>query len=156
MLTRGANATDVDGMIARFTFTVPGHPFHEPPSTSSSTNQVIAVAPGVGEGRPVLNILPEERVVDVASAAAFASSSSSPHALWVSVARKTGFRRLHRSGGCWYTAAIVEYPSCEEEAHYDKRCERCWGPPPGSTVPAAIPLESDASVDSSDESSSED
>ena len=99
-----------------------------------------------------MNVLPEEMRETEVSKHPLASAGT----LWVSVARKTGFRRLHRSGGCWYTAALVEYPEDEASAQFDKRCERCWGPQPAVTDTGKGQIESDVSVSSEDESSSED
>ena len=108
---------------------------------------------GAGEVRKVLNVLPNDS--GTIAAASSIEASSLADRLWVSVSKKTGFRRLHIIGKCWYTAALREFPSNEDGAQFDARCERCWGVVHVGTMAKKLEIESNASVDSSDESSSD-
>ena len=126
MLARGILDTDADMTIARFSFKSVGHPFATASSTSASTNtQVQAIAnevpvggsiqhmsTGAGEVRKVLNVLPNDS--GTIAAASSIEASSLADRLWVSVSKKTGFRRLHIIGKRWYTAALREFPSSED------------------------------------------
>ena len=46
--------------------------------------------------------------------------------LWVSVSRRTGFRRLHITGGCWYRAGITETVDDVAKAAFNAKCDVCW------------------------------
>ena len=39
---------------------------------------------------------------------------------------KNHFRRLHRRGGCWYTAVAVEEVDDLATARYNAKCHVCW------------------------------
>ena len=45
---------------------------------------------------------------------------------WVSISERTGYRRLHRRGGCWVTAKMTEPVTSLSEASYNSRCGHCW------------------------------
>lgn len=54
-----------------------------------------------------------------------------PHPFWISIASKSGFQRLHRTGGCW-----VKPETCSDwkpiyrlqESVADASCKMCWPP----------------------------
>ena len=73
---------------------------------------------------------------------------------WVSVSRKSGFRRLRRRGGCWYRAEVEEGTSTMTEAPYDAYCARCFKKPADLARDAERGEKSDESVDTDNESSS--
>ena len=72
---------------------------------------------------------------------------------------RTGFRRLHISGGCWYKAAKVERIEDLANASYHAQCGVCWKEGralPSKTVVDKLREDSDSSVTTDDETSSSD
>ena len=106
-----------------------------------------------------MECLGDDGINEEASYAA-ASSSKSPHAgskFWISVSARTGFRRLHVTGQCWYRAAKVEVLADLGAASYHARCGVCWKvAASGADVKAAEAKtsDSDSSVVTDEESSS--
>ena len=73
-----------------------------------------------------------------------------PAPYWASISIKKGFRRLHRTGGCWVKPGVdcaqwVEVHSLDENAA-DASCKLCWPP----VVPASDSEGSDESSSSDD------
>ena len=76
--------------------------------------------------------------------------------LWVSVSRRTGFRRLHITGGCWYRAGLTEDVYDVAKAAFNARCDVCWKrlPPDEKSLAEKLKDDEDTSVETDDESSS--
>ena len=53
-------------------------------------------------------------------------SMTSSSGYWVSISSRTGFRRLHRCGGCWYRAEETEMIDDPSSARFNARCGVCW------------------------------
>ena len=81
---------------------------------------------------------------------------SGPGKLWVSVSKRTGFRRLHITGGCWYRAGLTEVVDDVAKAAFNARCDVCWKRSPTNAKSLAEKLkdDEDTSVETDDESSS--
>ena len=72
-------------------------------------------------------VAPEPHVISAAGYAEDVKQTTSLTQFWISVSRKRSFRRLHRRGGCWYTAALVVDLEAVGPADFDERCSRCFG-----------------------------
>ena len=129
------------------TFRVIGHPLNqlanedllespEPAASSNSNNQVSFIADS--SINPDSSIDPDMKQMP----------------FWVSVSRKSGFRRLHRRGGCWYRAEVEENAMTMTEARYDAYCTRCFSKPDAGASAASQGEKSDESIGTDDESSS--
>ena len=79
---------------------------------------------------------------------------------WISVSERTGYRRLHRRGGCWVRARSTLQISSLADATYNSRCGHCWKVEGPSKHQTNLKLKakdmSDAGVSTSSESSSSD
>ena len=53
-------------------------------------------------------------------------ASASTSGYWVSISARTGFRRLHQSGGCWYRAEDTEQIDDPSTARFNAICHVCW------------------------------
>ena len=73
---------------------------------------------------------------------------------WVSASRKSGFRRLHRRGGCSCRAEVEEGMASMTEAPFDAYCTRRFKNPSDLAKDAEHHEGSDDSVDTDNESSS--
>ena len=128
MEERGIGEKEKDHILNRFWFDVKGHPFAADlvaSGTSLAINQVPGNTAGQAKGVRKVNTVLKEVVADAAPSKPVAAAAIEG-GLWVSVSRRRGFRRLHRMGGCWYSASLVEYPRTEAEANFQARCDRCW------------------------------
>ena len=99
------------------------------------------------------------QVIDIPAASGEEEFQHAEHAekglpFWVSVSRKSGFRRLHRRGGCWYRAEVEESFAVMAEARYDAYCSRCFQRPRLMDSTSGEEANSDKSVDTEEESSS--
>ena len=90
-------------------------------SSSASNNQAL-----------VFTEIPVDLPEDVGDTGA--EEQSAP--FWLSISEKTGFRRLHRRGGCWYKSRVMEQIVDISEVQYNAACERCWKP--GSADPPKV------------------
>ena len=73
---------------------------------------------------------------------------------WVSVSRRTGFRRLHRTGGCSIHPEAVHRaePVFAIDAHTaDKKCQVCWKKEPTNEVLSSSSGSSSSSSDEDEE-----
>ena len=152
MRNRGTSEETVATVIARFRFKLPGHPFAEGASGSSISRGGSNTQVSTGD----LDI--KTAVKDLAEGldASAGHDDGSGMPFWISISRRTGFRRLHRAGGCWYTSAQVERYSTLSGVLFHARCGRCW---PDEEKESAVPDEvivTDVSVDTEGESSSSD
>ena len=78
-----------------------------------------------------------------------------PGRLWISVSRKTGFRRLHLHGACWYKAEVTEEVEDHTKVEYNAPCRVCWkGEGDAERMLQKLKVDDDSSVDTDDESSS--
>ena len=74
---------------------------------------------------------------------------------WISVSRRTGFRRLHLRGGCWYRAENTEEVDELSNVFYHAACKRCWGSQQeAEKFVVRLAQGEDSSVDTDDETSS--
>ena len=73
---------------------------------------------------------------------------------WISVSARSKFRRLHRTGGCWYTAGHMEYITHPKGHRYDASCDRCFPNAAADKLNFPEVAGASSSVDTSDESSS--
>ena len=76
--------------------------------------------------------------------------------LWVSASRRTGFRRLHITGNCWYRAGVTEDVQDVSKAVFNAKCDVCWkrAPPEDKSLAEKLKGDDDTSVETDDESSS--
>ena len=79
---------------------------------------------------------------------------------WVSISERTGYRRLHRRGGCWVKARSTVHVSSLADAAYNSKCGHCWKSDARlkhqTALKAKVHEASDTSVSTSSESSSSD
>ena len=77
------------------------------------------------------------------------------HSFWVSISRKSKFRRVHRTGACWYVADVVEYSDTVAGIEFNAYCARCFDREPGKNFEDDDDKDAmDSSVATDDESSS--
>ena len=77
-----------------------------------------------------------------------------PGRLWVSVSRKTGFRRLHLHGACWYKAEVAEEVEDHTKVEHNAPCRVCWKGAGDAEKMLQKAVDDDSSVTTDDESSS--
>lgn len=77
---------------------------------------------------------------------------------WMSVSSRTGYRRLHRRGGCWMKAALTLPVHSLTSATYNAKCGHCWKSDSAqkhrTELKKKIEDDTDTSVSTSSESSS--
>ena len=78
-----------------------------------------------------------------------------PGSLWISVSKRTGFRRLHLHGACWYRAEVTEQVTDHANIDYNAPCRVCWkGEGDAEKVIDKLRRDEVTSLDSDEESSS--
>ena len=113
-------------------------------SAASGFHTVSGVAPALGG-----------EAADATAAERKQTSATSGY--WVSISARTGFRRLHRCGGCWYRAEHTEMLADPSTARYNARCGRCWkgdGAYSQAELVTNVRNDVDSTVDTDSESSS--
>jgi hypothetical protein len=111
------------------------------PKSEYAGSLMLPQAPEGPEG-PLLELPEEVPLLEVGPGA--------PAPYWASISVKKGFRRLHRTGGCWVKPGVdcaqwAEIFSLDESAA-DASCKLCWPP----VVPASDSEGSDESSSSDD------
>ena len=128
-------------------FRSPGHPLNRPAAidNNSSINQGTLNIAGIDNEVGARTIVEPEPMTDTAVDAPF----------WMSVSLRTGFRRLHRRGGCWYTASRVENVQHLAAVEHEAKCDVCFSKrQPVNKRPLPIDSDENDSVATSDETSS--
>ena len=69
---------------------------------------------------------------------------------------RKGFRRLHKTGGCWFTAEAREFVTDLAETTYDAKRGHCWRDTGSRDTKEPDLIGESSSVDTSNESSSTD
>ena len=103
----------------------------------------------------VLGVPLSDEKPNAASSSGTVQSTKAP--FWISISDRTSFRRLHRLGGYWYTAARTEEAYDLAGAVYNARCGVCWrlgAEEPQREITKAMEDGSDSSVNTDDETSS--
>ena len=135
----------IDRVAAVFMSAVETAPLELPAGSASSSapnNQVLNLA-------EIPLVLPDD------TGDADVEERAAPY--WLSISEKTGFKRLHRRGGCWYTSRVIEQVWDLSEVHYNAACERCWKPgvaDPPKISEVLLELTGSPSVHTDSESSS--
>ena len=119
------------------------HPFNEKTvtSASSSSSQVIDI------------IAPPAKKPKVTHFAKGPSSAGQEGPLWMSISKRTGYRRLHRVGACWYRSERWQYLASAIGVTFDAKCRACFKEAEGDEKDADEDNEP-SEIDTDEESSS--
>ena len=158
LIAKGVVEDDVEKAVRAFDFRLANHPLNagavdvaEPdvpvaalPASSSATDDQVFMSsvPGVVEVP-----MPVNSIAGYSGAQELGVTTK----YWVSISSKSGFKRLHRTGACWYRSSQLEGRDRIEGIASRAYCVRCF------KEQAARPdekVESDASITTEEESSS--
>ena len=148
VMRRGLHAKLMEDTFMKLDFTTKGHPFNTMDVTSTSSSYYQVSSP------PEAPVIPEDvhaNLSDTVVDKTRKDASSSP--FWVSISLRRGFRRLHKTGGCWFTAESMEYVADLTATVYDAKCGHCWK---DREFKEPDVIGESSSVDTSDETSSSD
>ena len=139
----------IDDFFKKLDLAVTGHPFNSLCSSPSSRQAVDVPAHtgAVDTNRTDPNTLELHDHVP---------KDLKTEPFWVSISGKRGFRRLHRTGGCWFSSASWEWAADLKDLEFDARCGHCWKE--DAVTPMKLPdiNGEDESIGATDESSSTD